>query len=165
MNIAVRQDLLRQTYKLREVDKIDVEGRHGESMDIDTVEQDYDNNETIPVTIKDIRELPENIAAIASNFRKAQGQYNTAHNIGEQNTKPTHISMTHNSIMQHINKNVNVNQRNRYHVRNHYHSCGTLCETNCVGPNLGRNKDNNFFFVYVIKPRSSICLHIFWHFR
>ena len=28
LNIAVRQDLLRQTYKLREVDKIDGEGRH-----------------------------------------------------------------------------------------------------------------------------------------
>ena len=55
LNIAVRQDLLRQTYKLREVDKIDVEGRHVESMDIDTVERDDYNNETAPKTIKDIR--------------------------------------------------------------------------------------------------------------
>ena len=22
--------------------------------------------------------------------------------------------------------------------------CGALCETDCVGPNLGRNKDNNY---------------------
>ena len=117
MNIAVRQDLLRQTYKLREVDKIDVEGRHVESMDIDTVERDDYNNETAPATIKDIRDLSENIAAIASNFRKAQGQYNTAHNIRQQNTKPKHISMTHNSNMQQNNKNINVNQRNRYYTK------------------------------------------------
>ena len=70
LNIAVRQDLLRQTYKLREVDKIDVEGRHVESMDIDTVERDDYNNENAPATIKDIRELSENIAAIASNFKR-----------------------------------------------------------------------------------------------
>ena len=57
LNISVRQDLLSQTYKLREVDKIDVEGRHVESMDIDTVERDDYNNETSPATIKDIREL------------------------------------------------------------------------------------------------------------
>ena len=72
LNIAVRQDLLRQTYKLREVDKIDGEGRHVESMDIDTVERDDHNNENAPATIKDIRELSENIAAIASNFKKSQ---------------------------------------------------------------------------------------------
>ena len=117
MNIAVRQDLLRQTYKLREVDKIDVEGSHVESMDIDTVERDYYKNETAPTTIKDIRELSENIAAIASNFKKAQGQYNTEHNIGQQNTNPKHISMTHNSDMQQNNKNINVNQRNRYYTK------------------------------------------------
>ena len=56
LNIAVRQDLLIQTYKLREVEKIDVEGRHAESMDIDTVERDADYNDTAPATIKDIRE-------------------------------------------------------------------------------------------------------------
>ena len=44
LNIAVRQDLLSQTYKLREVDTIDVEGRHVESMDIDTLERDADHN-------------------------------------------------------------------------------------------------------------------------
>ena len=100
LNIAVRQN-----YKLREVDKIDVEGRHVESMDIDTVERDDYNNETASATmIKDIRELSENIAAISSNFRKAQGQYNTAHNIGHQNTKPKDISMSHNSSMQQNNK-------------------------------------------------------------
>ena len=87
LNIAVRQDFLRQTYKLREVDTIDVEVRHIEYMDIDTVERD-DDNETVPATIKDIRELSENIAAIVSNFRKAQEQYNKAPNIGHQNTKP-----------------------------------------------------------------------------
>ena len=117
MNIAVRQNLLRQTYKLREEDKIDVEGRHVESMDIDTVERDDYNNEIAPATIKDIRELSENIATISSNFRKAQGQYNTAHNIGQQNTKPKHIFMTHNSNIQQNNKNINVNQRNRYHTK------------------------------------------------
>ena len=61
-----------------------------------------------PATIKDIRELSENIAAIALNFRKAQGQYNTAHNIGQQNTKPKHISMTHNSNIQQNNKYVYI---------------------------------------------------------
>ena len=91
LNIAVKQALLRQTYKLREVDKIDVEGRHVESMDIDTVERDDNNNETAPATIKDIRELSENIAAIASNFLKAQGQYNTAHNIGHRIKAKTHV--------------------------------------------------------------------------
>ena len=111
LNISVRQDLIRQTYKLREVDKIDVEGRHVESMDIDTVERDDYNNETAPATIKDIKELSNNIAAIASNFKKTQGQYNTAHNIGQQNTKPKHISMTHTSNMQQNNKTINVNQR------------------------------------------------------
>ena len=83
--------MLRQTYKLREVDTIDVDGRHVESMDNDTVERDADNNETAPATIKDIRELSENIAAIASNFRNAQGQYNTAHNIGHQIQSQTHF--------------------------------------------------------------------------
>ena len=117
MNIAARQDLLRQTYKLREVDKIDVEGRHVESMDIDTVERDDYNNENAPATIKDIRELSENIADIASNFKKAQGQYNTEHNIGQQNKMPKHNSMTHNSDMQQNNKNINVNQRNRYYTK------------------------------------------------
>ena len=109
--------MLRQTYKLREVDKIDVEGRHIENMDIDTVERDDDNNETAPATIKDIRELSENIAAIASNFKKAQGQYNTEHNIGQQNKMTKHNSMTHNSDMQQNNKNINVNPRNRYYTK------------------------------------------------
>ena len=86
-------------------------------MDIDTVERDDYNNETAPATIKDIRELSENIAAIASNLKKAQGQYNTAHIIGQQNTKPKHISMTHNSDMQQNNKNINVNQRNIYYTK------------------------------------------------
>ena len=117
LNIAVRQDLLRQTYKLREVDKIDGEGRHVESMDIDTVERDDHNNENAPATIKDIRELSENIAAIASNFKKAQGQYNTEHNIGQQNKMTKHNFMTHNSDMQQNNKNINVNPRNRYYTK------------------------------------------------
>ena len=104
MNIAVRQDLLRQTYKLRKVDKIDGEGRHVESMDIDTVERDDHNNENAPATIKDLRESSENIAAIASNFKKAQGQYNTEHNIGQQNKMTKHNFMTHNSDMQQNNK-------------------------------------------------------------
>ena len=59
-------------------------------MDIDTVETDDHNNENAPATIKDIRELSENIAAIASNFKKAQGQYNTEPNIGQQNKMTKH---------------------------------------------------------------------------
>ena len=67
--------------------------------------------------IKEIREISENIAAIASNFRKAQGQYNKTHNIGHQNTESKHVSTHNDNYMHEADRKQNVNQRNRYYTK------------------------------------------------
>lgn len=70
LNRAVRQDLLKQTYRLRQIDD---DGRQIEDMDVDAIETDEKYN-TAPATTKQIEDLAVEVAAIARNFKKAQGQ-------------------------------------------------------------------------------------------
>ena len=68
LNRAVRQELLLQTYRLREVDTIDDQGRNVEKMEVDALDFELENNEEAPATQKQFQGLADSIAAIATNF-------------------------------------------------------------------------------------------------
>lgn len=70
---SVRQELLQQTYKLRQVDIIDPHGREIENMEVDLIEKSDEDPENPEINTK-LDELTASVSAIAQNFKKMQGQ-------------------------------------------------------------------------------------------
>ena len=88
LNRAVRQELLHQTFKVRQVNT-DSKGRHVEDMEIDTIEisEIESTNKEAPATQRQFEELSASVNAIAQNFKKAQGQFWKSENDKKENGK------------------------------------------------------------------------------
>ena len=95
---AIRQELLQQTFQLRQVNTFDNDRRDIVNMEVDQVDQNNAELGTQPsVTPEQWTEMTNQVAAIASAVKQIPTSYNASHTRNDHNyNKPTHQAYNEN---------------------------------------------------------------------